>query len=187
MRSKGVLNVLWPPCEELLDAKVPLFSLDTCCHQQLLEKEMIFPSSVSKVLLESPATSALKYSLQSVLPGAAKSIEEEGTASPPVMGAQSFPLPVAIMYSSVWDYRAQRENTITQKWTWKAKLFNHFFSLWTCHDLHSRYFRVLKRRTKETRNGCSRNVQFIFLSYSLKTDKKGNSYFGYSHFSILSP
>jgi len=72
-------------------------------------------------------------------------------ASPPVMGAQSFPLPVAIMYSSVWDYRAQRENTITQKWTWKAKLFNHFLSLWTCHGLYSRYFHFLKHRTKETR------------------------------------
>lgn len=64
LRSKEVLNVLWPPCEELLDTGVPLFSLDTCCHQQLMEKEMIFPSSVSKVLLESP-TSALKYSLHS--------------------------------------------------------------------------------------------------------------------------
>lgn len=66
LRSKEVLNVLWPPCEELLDTGVPLFSLDTCCHQQLMEKEMIFPSSVSKVLLESP-TSALKYSLHSAL------------------------------------------------------------------------------------------------------------------------
>lgn len=145
--SECPLASMWRPTW----CRVPLFSLDTCCHQQLLEKEMIFPSSVSKVLLESPATSALKYSLHSVLPGAAKSIEEEGTASPPVMGAQSFPLPGAIMYSSVWDYRSQRENTITQKWTWKAKLFNHFFSLWTCHDLHSRYFRFLKHRTKETR------------------------------------
>lgn len=67
------------------------------------------------MLSESPATSHITYFLLSVLRGAAKSIEEEGTASPPVMGAQSFPFLLAIMYSSVQDYRAQRENTITQK------------------------------------------------------------------------
>lgn len=40
---------------------------------------------------------------------------------------------------------------------------------------------------EDKKNGCSGNMQFIFLNFSLKTDQKGNSYIGNSHFSILSP
>lgn len=66
------------------------------------------------------------------------------------MGAQSFPFHPSIMYSSVQDYKAQRENTITQKVTSKAELLNYFFSAWTCHDLYARYFHFPKYRRKET-------------------------------------
>lgn len=51
------------------------------------------------------------------------------------MGIQSFPFPPAIMYSSVQDYKAQRENKIAQKWTSKAELLNIFFPLQTRHNL----------------------------------------------------
>lgn len=91
------------------------------------------------------------------------------------MGVQSFPFPLAITYSSVQDYKAQRGNTITQKWTSKAELLNSFFfSIWTCHDLYARYFHFPKWRTKERRRmfAVEKWNSFSYVSVSKQTRKE---------------
>jgi len=137
--------------------------------------------------LELPATPALKYSLFSVpqalfLCGAAKSVLEEGACSRaifptslPVMAIQSFPFPSTIMYSSVQDYKAQRENTITQKRTSEAELLNYFFSCMNLPWLVCKIFSFPKngeQRRQEEWLQWKYAVNFLMFQFKNRPERK---------------